>query len=50
MFKRLPTTLAQVNADNTSPKLLYETHQIKYSLHQSKETTKKVSDYLIKSL
>ena len=50
MLKRLPIALAQVKADNNSENLLNEIIQIVYSLYQSKETTKKVYNNLIKSL
>ena len=36
-FQRLPITLAQVKADNTSENLLHEIRQIIYSLHGAKE-------------
>ena len=41
MLQRLPVALAQVKADNTSENLLYEIHQVVYSLYQAKEITKK---------
>ena len=42
VLQRLPITLAQVKAGNNSENLLNKIRQIVYSLHQSKETTKKV--------
>ena len=50
MLQRLPITLAQVKAGNNSGNLLNEIKQIIYSLHQSKEITKKVYNNLMKSL
>ena len=50
MLQRLPIALAQVKAGNNSDNLLNEIRQIIYSLYQSKVTTKKVYNYLIKSL
>ena len=50
MLQRLPIALAQVKADNNSENLLNEIRQIIYSMYQSKETTKKVYNNLIKSL
>ena len=42
ILQRLPISLAQVKAGNTSENLLNEIRQIIYSLHQAKEITKKV--------
>ena len=50
MLQRLPIALTQVKADDNSENLLNEIRQIIYSLYQSKETTKKVYDNLMKSL
>ena len=50
MLQRLPIALAQVKAGNNSDNLLNEVRQIIYSLYQSKVITKKVHNYLIKSL
>ena len=50
MLQRLPITLAQVKAGNNSKNLLDEIRQIVYSLHRSKESTKKVYNNLMKSL
>ena len=41
MLQRLPIALAKVKAGNNSENLLNEIRQIIYSLHQSKEITKK---------
>ena len=41
MFQRLPITLAQVKAGNTSQNLLNEICQIMYSMSQAKELLKK---------
>ena len=50
MLQRLPIALAQVRAGNNSENLLNVIRQIIYSLYQSKEITKKVSNNLIKPL
>ena len=50
MLKRLPIAFAQVKAGNKSENLLNDIRQIIYSLHQSKEITKKVYNNLMKSL
>ena len=42
MLQRLPITLAQVKAGNTSENLLNEIKQIIYSLYRAKEITQKV--------
>ena len=49
MFQRLPIALAQVKAGNNSESLLNEIRQIVYSLHQSKQITKKLYNNIIKS-
>ena len=49
-LQRLPIALAQVKAGNNSEILLNEVRQIVYSLHQSKEITKKVYNDIIKSI
>ena len=49
MLQRLPIALAQVKAGNNSESLLNEIRQIVYSLYQSKQTTKKVYNNIIKS-
>ena len=50
MLKRLPTALAQIKAGNNSESLLNEIIQIVYSLHRSKEITKKVYNNIINSI
>ena len=50
MLQRLPIALAQVKADNNSESLLNEIRQIVYSMHQSKQITKKVYNNIIKSI
>ena len=50
MLQRLPIAVAQVKAGNNSENLLNEIRQIVYSLHQSKEITKKVYNNKIKSI
>ena len=50
MSQRLPTVLAEVKAGNNSENLLNEIRKIVYSLHQSKEVTKKVYNNIIKSM
>ena len=50
ILQRLPITLVQVKAGNNSESLLNEIRQIVYSLHQSKEITKKVYNNIIKSI
>ena len=50
MIQRLPIALAQVKAGNNSESLLYEIKQILYSLYQSKQTTKKLYNNIIKSI
>ena len=42
MLQRLPISLAQVKAGNTSENLLDEIKKIIYSLYQAKKNTKKV--------
>ena len=42
MPQRLPIAFAQVKVGNNSENLLNEIRQIVYSLHQSKQITKKV--------
>ena len=41
ILQRLPIAFAQVKVGNNSESLLNEIRQIVYSLHQSKENTKK---------
>ena len=50
MLQRLPIALAQVKAGNNSESLLNEIRQILYSVHQSRQITKKVYSNLINSL
>ena len=50
MLQRLPIALAQVKAGNNSESLLNKMRQIVYSLHQSKQITKKVYNNIIKSI
>ena len=50
MLQILPIALAQVKAGNNSESLLNEIRQIVYSLHQSKQITKKVYNNIIKSI
>ena len=50
MLQRLPIALAQAKAGNNSESLLNEIRQVIYSLHQSKEITKKVYNNIIKSI
>ena len=50
MLQRLPIVLAQVKVGNNSESLLNEIRQIVYSLYQSKQITKKVSNNIIKSI
>ena len=42
MLQRLPVTLVQVKAGNTSENLLKEIRQLIYSLYRAKEFTEKV--------
>ena len=50
MLQRLPIVLAQVKASNNSERLLNKIRKTFYSLHQSKEITKKVYNNIIKSI
>ena len=50
MLQRLPISLAQVKAGNTSEKLLNEIRQVIYSLYQAKEITKKVCNNITNSI
>ena len=50
MLRRLPIALAQVKSGNNSQNVLNEIRKIVYSLHQSKEITKKVYNNIIKSI
>ena len=48
--KCLPISLAQLKEGNNSENLLNEIRQIIYSLYQSKEIAKKLSNNIIKSI
>ena len=50
MLQRLPITLAQVKAANTSENLLNEIRQIIYSLYREKEVTKNVCNNIMNSI
>ena len=50
MPQRLPITLAQVNAGNTSEDLLNEIRQIIYSFYWEKEVTKKAYNSTMNSI
>ena len=50
MLQRLTIALAHVKAGNNSESLLNEIKQIVYSLHQSKQITKKAYNNIIKSI
>ena len=50
MLQRLPIALAQVKAGNNSESLLNEIRPIVYFWYQSKETTEKVYNSIIKSI
>ena len=50
MLQRIPITLAQVNAGNTSKNLLNKIMLIIYSLHRAKEITKKVYNNITNSI
>ena len=50
MFQRLAIALAEVEAGNNSESLLNEIRQIVYSFYQSKQTTKKVYNNIIRSI
>ena len=49
MLQRLLIALKQLKADNISEKLLNEVGQIIYSLHRTKEITKKVYNNILNS-
>ena len=50
MLSRLPITLAQLIAGNTSENLKNETKQLLYSLYRSKKLTKTIYNNLIKTI
>ena len=50
MLQRLPKTLTQVQAFNTSEDLLNEIQQVIYSLYQANEINKKVYNNIMISI
>ena len=50
MLQRLPISLVQVKASNTSENLVNEIRQIIYSLYRAKEITKKVYNNIMNSI
>ena len=50
MLQRLPITLTQVKAGNTSENLLNEIRQIIYSLYQANKITKEVCNDIMNSI
>ena len=50
MLQRLPIALAQVKAGNNSESLLNKIRKIVYYLYESKKTTEKVYNNIIKSI
>ena len=50
MLQRLPISLAQVKAGNTSENLLDEIKKVIYSLYQAKKNTKKVQNNIMNSI
>ena len=50
ILQRLPISLAQVKAGNTSENLLNEIRQIMYSLYQAKKITKELYSYIMNSI
>ena len=50
LLQRLPIALAQTKSGNNLESLLNEIRNIVYSLHQSKEISKKVYNNIIKSI
>ena len=50
MLQKLPITLAQVNASNTSENVLNEILQIIYFLYWAKEITKRVYNNIMNSV
>ena len=50
MLQRLPIGFAQVKDGNTSENLLNQIREIKYSLYQAKEITKKVYNNIMNSI
>ena len=50
MLQRLPIAIAQVKAVNTSEKLLNKIKKTDCSVYGAKEITKKVYNYIMKSI
>ena len=50
MLSRLPITLAQLKAGNSSENLINELRQLLYSLHRSNKLTKKICNHLISTI
>ena len=50
MLQRLPIAPARVKAGKTSENLVNQIRQVIYSLYQSKEITKKVSNNIMNSI
>ena len=50
MLQRLPISVAKIKAGNNTQSLLNEIRQIVYSLYQSKKTTKKEVNNILKSI
>ena len=50
MLSRLPITLAQLKAGNSSENLINELRQLLYSLHRSNKLTKKIYNHLISTI
>ena len=50
ILQRLPISLAQVKAGNTSENLLNEIRQIMYSLYQAKKITKELYSNIMNSI
>ena len=50
ILQRLPISLAQVKAGNTSENLLNEIRQIMYSLYQAKRITKELYSNIMNSI
>ena len=50
MLSRLPITLAQLKAGNSSENLINELRQLLYFLHRSNKLTKKIYNHLISTI
>ena len=50
MLSRLPITLAQLKAGNSSANLINELRQLLYFLHRSNKLTKKICNHLISTI